>query len=78
MAVNQQIEIRKEGYVPFNTAFTSRPGLEQAIRVTLKSLEQARLEQIKPEISTVAGKASSCFIPVPLPWERPDGKRAAG
>ena len=63
MAVNQQIEIRKEGYVPYNTAFTSRPGLEQAIRVTLKSLEQARLEQIKPEISTVAGQSLKLFYP---------------
>ena len=63
MAANQQIEIRKEGYVPYNTAFTSRPGLEQAIRVTLKSLEQARLEQIKPEISTVAGQSLKLFYP---------------
>ena len=63
MAAIQQIEIRKEGYVPYNTAFTSRPGLEQAIRVTLKSLEQARLEQIKPEISTVAGQSLKLFYP---------------
>ena len=63
MAVSQQIEIRKEGYVPYSTEFTSRPGLEQAIRVTLKSLEQARLEQIKPEISTVAGQSLKLFYP---------------
>lgn len=63
MAVSQHIEIRKEGYVPYTTEFTSRPGLEQAIRVTLKSLEQARLEQIKPEISTVAGQSLKLFYP---------------
>ncbi len=63
MAASQQIEIRKAGYVPYNTEFTSRPGLEQAIRVTLKSLEQARLEEIKPVITTVAGQDLKLFYP---------------
>ncbi len=63
MAVSQQIEIRKEGFVPYNTEFTSRPGLDQVIRVTLKSLEQARLEQIKPVITTVAGQTLRLFYP---------------
>lgn len=63
MAVSQQIEIRKEGYVPYNTEFTSRPGLDQVIRVTLKSLEQARLEQIQPVITTVAGQSLKLFYP---------------
>ena len=63
MAVSQQIEVRKEGFVPYNTEFTSRPGLDQVIRVTLKSLEQARLEQIKPVITTVAGQSLRLFYP---------------
>lgn len=63
MAASQQIEIRKEGYVPYATEFTSRPGLDQAIRVTLKSLEQARLDQIKPVISTAAGQSLKLFYP---------------
>ena len=63
MAVAQQIEIRKAGYVPYTTVFTSRPGLDQVIRVSLKSLEQARLEQIKPEITTVAGQTLKLFYP---------------
>lgn len=63
MAVSQQIEVRKEGYVPYTTEFTSRPGLDQVIRVSLKSLEQARLEQIKPEITTVAGQSLKLFYP---------------
>ena len=63
MAANQQIEIRKDGYVPYTTEFTSRPGLDQVIRVTLKSLEQARLDQIRPEITTVAGQDLKLFYP---------------
>lgn len=63
MAASQQIEIRKDGFVPYTTEFTSRPGLDQAIRVTLKSLEQARLEQIKPVIATVAGQELKLFYP---------------
>lgn len=63
IAASQQIEIRKEGFVPYVADFTSRPGLDQAIRVTLKSLEQARLEQIKPVITTVAGQELKLFYP---------------
>lgn len=63
LAVAQQIEIRKPGYVPYTTVFTSRPGLDQAIRVSLKSLEQARQEQIKPSITTVTGQTLNLFYP---------------
>ena len=63
MAASQQIEIRKAGFIPYSTEFTSRPGLEQIISVSLKSLEQARLEQIKPVIVSAAGQALKLFYP---------------
>lgn len=63
MAVSQLIEIRKEGFVPYTTEFTARPGLDQAIQVSLKSLEQERLDQIKPVITTVAGQTLKLFYP---------------
>ena len=63
MAASQQIEMRKDGFVPYTAEFTSRPGLDQAIRVTLKSLEQARLEQIRPVITTAAGQELKLFYP---------------
>lgn len=63
IAASQIIEIRKDGYVPYTTEFTSRPGLDQEIRVTLKSLEQARVEQIKPVLTTVAGQTLKLFYP---------------
>lgn len=52
LAASQTIEIRREGYVPYTTNFISRPGLEQKLEVSLKSLEQQRIESIKPEIVT--------------------------
>ena len=63
MAASQQIEIRREGYVPYVTDFTSRPGIDQVIRVSLKSLEQERLEQIKPIITSAAGERLKLFYP---------------
>ena len=63
MAASQIIEIRQEGYVPYTGSFTSRPGLEQELRVTLTSLEQARLDAIRPVISTVAGQNLTLLYP---------------
>ncbi len=63
MAASQQIEIRRDGYLPYTTEFTSRPGLDQVIRVTLKSLEQARLEQIRPVVRNPAGQDMKLFYP---------------
>lgn len=63
MAATQTLEIRKEGYVPYETEFTSRPGLEQIVRVSLKSEEQDRLDRIKPVITTAAGQTLKLFYP---------------
>ena len=63
MAASQLIEIRKDGYVPYTSQFTSRPGLDQEIRVTLKSLEQARVEQIQPVLTSAAGQTLKLFYP---------------
>lgn len=56
VAAEQRIEIRKSGYVPYTSTFTARPGLDQQIRVTLKTEEQARREAIEPTITTGAGQ----------------------
>lgn len=63
LAASQRIEIRKDGYVPYISNFTSRPGLDQEIRVSLKTEEEARLEAIEPEITTVAGQVLKLFYP---------------
>ncbi len=63
LAASQRVEIRKAGYVPYTTVFTSRPGLDQEIRVQLRTEEEARLEAIEPEITTVAGQRLKLFYP---------------
>lgn len=63
MAASQQVEIRRDGYVPYMTEFTARPGMGQQISVALKSLEQARLEQIQPVITSPAGQQLTLFYP---------------
>ena len=63
IAASQIIEIRQEGYVPYTGSFTSRPGLEQELRVNLQSLEAARLEAIRPVITTAAGQSLTLLYP---------------
>lgn len=79
MAASQRVEIRKEGYVAYATNFTSRPGLDQEIRVVLKTEEQARLEAIEPVITTAAGQTLHLFYPYPYTMgssRREPGRRA--
>lgn len=63
LAAEQEIEIRKDGYVPHRQSFTARPGLDQEIRVTLQTEEEARIAAIEPEIETVAGQVLKLFYP---------------
>lgn len=79
MAASQRIEIRKEGHVPYSAEFTPRPGLDQAIRVRLKTLEQARRELLPPEIAAAAGQTLKLFEPGPFTMgasRREPGRRA--
>ncbi len=63
LAASQTIEVRRDGYVSYETEFISRPGLEQKLDIRLKSLEQQRLESIRPEITTVAGQTLKLLYP---------------
>jgi formylglycine-generating enzyme required for sulfatase activity len=63
LATSQLIEIQLEGYVPFQTEFISRPGLEQKLDITLKSLEQERIDSIKPVITTVTSQRLKLIYP---------------
>ncbi|HSG90726.1 MAG TPA: PEGA domain-containing protein [Pseudomonadales bacterium] len=55
-SVSHEVEVRKEGYVPYRTSVTPRPGFPQEITLTLKTIEQARLDAIKPEIVAASGQ----------------------
>lgn len=63
LATAQTLEVRKEGYVPFETEFTARPGLEQQLDVSLITLEQQRLNSIEPRITTAAGQRMRLLYP---------------
>jgi len=63
IAASQMLEIRREGYVTYETEFVSRPGLDQKLEVTLKTLEQQRLENIKPFITNPAGQTMKLIYP---------------
>jgi len=73
------IEIRRDGYLPFSTTVTPRPGVEQRIEATLKSVLQARREAVEPEIRSAAGQTLKLFRPGPLTLgasRREPGRRA--
>jgi formylglycine-generating enzyme required for sulfatase activity len=73
------IEIRKLGYVEYKTTITPRPGIAQQINVQLKTLEQAKIESIKPVIQTSAGQSINLFNPVSVIMgasRREPGRRA--
>lgn len=79
LAARQRIEIRRDGYVPYATNFTSRPGLDQEIRVRLKTEEQARLDAIEPVITSAAGQTLHLFYPYEFTMgssRREPGRRA--
>jgi formylglycine-generating enzyme required for sulfatase activity len=59
----QNITVRKEGYVDYSTTITPISGIPQNINVTLKSLRQQKLENIKPIITNKAGQQLKLFYP---------------
>ncbi|MEX2525835.1 MAG: PEGA domain-containing protein [Gammaproteobacteria bacterium] len=62
-AREHRIEIRREGYQPFKTTLTPRPGIDQVMRVTLKTLREVKLEAMKPIMETAAGQTIKLFRP---------------
>jgi len=63
LAATQALEIRREGYVTYETEFVSRPGLDQRLEVRLKTLEEQRLESIQPFITNAAGQTMKLIYP---------------
>lgn len=63
LAASQIIEIRAEGYVPFTQEFISRPGLEQQLNVSLITLEQERINNIRPMITSSNGQELKLLYP---------------
>lgn len=74
-----RIELRREGYVDYTTTLTPHAGMAQKLELRLKSLEQARQEQIKPLITTSAGQRMKLLYPTAFTMgasRREPGRRA--
>lgn len=61
-AAPHAIEIRREGYEPHRVSVTPRPGFPQAVKVRLKSLEEAKAAA-RPRMLTVRGHQLRLLTP---------------
>lgn len=59
----QSIRIEKEGYVSYQGSILPSDTVEQRLPVVLKTIEQARWENLKPIITTTAGNKLKLFKP---------------
>ena len=55
-AMPQAIEIRKDGYATFRTTVTPRPGFDQRVTATLKTVAQARLDALQETVRNALGQ----------------------
>ncbi len=62
-ARTQTIRVTKTGYKPYVTTITPKPGFPQRIDVTLVSLQQAKLQALRPSIKTAAGQTMQLLQP---------------
>ena len=58
-----RIEVRKPGYVDYQTTLTPHPGVAQQLNVSLKTVKQAKLEALKPVIRAPGGQELQLFYP---------------
>ena len=77
LAASQTIEIRSNGYVPYTAEFIPRPGLDQIIRTSLRSLEAVRLENIAV-VTNAAGQTMKLFFPEGRTFTMGSSRREAG
>jgi formylglycine-generating enzyme required for sulfatase activity len=62
-AKQHQIVIKKDGYVDYQTTVLPRGDLQQIVDARLRTIEQARWDDIKPQIQTVVGAQLKLFKP---------------
>ena len=75
----QIIDVRKKGYVDHRTNLTPHSGAAQRVNVKLKTLQQQKIENIKPVITSTAGQELKLFYPYAFTMgasRREPGRRA--
>ena len=78
-ALPHEIEITKAGYESYRQKVTPKPGFPQAIRVSLRTLEQAKFESTPTTIKTKLGQELKLIRPQPLSMgssRREQGRRS--
>ncbi len=78
-AFEQTLEVKLPGYRSYRQRFTPRPGLQQDIAVTLLTEAEAKLAELKQEITSPAGQTLKLFTPGDLTMgasRREPGRRA--
>ncbi len=73
------VEIRKAGYLDYKTTITPRPGIAQQVSARLKSIEQAKRDAVRTEISSPGGQKLKLFEAVAITMgasRREPGRRA--
>ena len=58
-----QVEVRKQGYVDYKTTLTPHLGVDHELIVRLKTVKQAKLEALKPTVTTPGGQTLKLFYP---------------
>ncbi len=79
LAIEHQIEIRKEGYESMTTSVTPTPGVTKRIDVTLLTSDQARLEGLPLSLNSPSGQRFKLVTPgeFSLGTARSDPERGA-
>ncbi len=57
------IRVTKPGYKPFVNTITPKPGFPQRVNVSLVSLQQAKLQALRPSIKTAVGQTMRLLQP---------------
>jgi formylglycine-generating enzyme required for sulfatase activity len=62
-AFEQTVEVALENYASVRKRVTPQPGLDQVVNINLQTEQEAKLLQIKPEITTSLGQTLLLFTP---------------
>lgn len=62
-AAQTQISVSKEGFADYSTTVLPRPNFEQLVTIKLKTVEEAKWENIPPTLVTKAGQNLNLFKP---------------
>ncbi len=62
-AVPHRVTVERDGYAPVSREITPRPGFEQDLAITLRTLEQARYDRLAPSVQTSAGQTLKLVRP---------------